>query len=760
MSSETFAPPPRDSLPLSMDGAAGGVNGGVNIGLNGIDGLNGTTDGLNDANGVCEADGTFEIASGVVGASGLEGTGLGAAGSEEGTGSHDSGTYNSGNHGDGLQILDSPETGDQSVDGEIGFTPRAPNPFERKTTQIPVNGALPTCDGPQESQPNQLSHEQTIEGDADPVNSNPVNSHPLAEQGEPQADGTGTGQKTFTKEQGGSAHSGNNEDFATRFADDDALEDQLQNDPPQDESPTNNDNGRSQSRRWSPNDYTSSNNGTCQSRKRPNTVPSASTSNGGNSNESFATTIDDRESAGDAATTESDGQSANPMFSRQNFFSALGIDDPKKDQRKEGGEPHQLPLPQENQIAPAAANGGESSSVPTEDNQDKLDAEGEESEEMNGQGDSGRRSSSREQAQENKVNEPSLVEQPVTQPAVIVPPSYDTTLVAALPSTASEAIASQTSQLFFGHHRLISQARHGQNSTNTVVQKLNGSESDYMSGVDTDGLYSYLRLFAGRQRMQASGDGLAGYRVHGYGFETGVFKVIDSEWLVGVMMSGWKGHLSLKNIGASEQLNGVRIGPFFSWQRGALHIDGALTAGYHAVDVKGHDSVNGTDYHGDFNQRDISAWLGIGYDIALTPSLTLTPMAETLMMVGNQSNFTLKGRDGNRIHVKNGTRQDRIDRLGLTLHYQVPALQYATAIRAGAGVQHNHFAPYKVAMQANSDNTLRTERQQARERKSNWYSLGIQTQLSEVRSLSFDIDGSKGSKSSAIQGSVTFEHKF
>ena len=342
---------------------------------------------------------------------------------------------------------------------------------------------------------------------------------------------------------------------------------------------------------------------------------------------------------------------------------------------------------------------------------------------------------------------------------VVIQPEYDSAMVAALPSIASEAIANHTAQLFSSHHRLISDARREHNSDRAMIQKLNGVEDEAMSGLDTDGLYSYLRLSAGRQRTSTTQD-LPGYRMSSYGFEAGVFKVLDNEWLVGVLMSGWKGKASIKSMGASDEITGLRLGPFFSWQRGNLHIDGALTVGYHTVNGKGRDSVTGTHYHGDFTMKDWSGWLGVGYDIHLSPTLILTPMAEVLYINNQQSGFALKGNNGERIKVQGGSRQDRIDRLGVVVNYQLPAQTYSTVVRAGLGVQHNHFAPYKVAMQNGNDSSSVVERKKARNGRVNWYSLGLKTQVDDMRSFAFDLDGTRGGKSNSLQATATFEYKF
>ncbi|WP_415837451.1 autotransporter domain-containing protein [Parendozoicomonas haliclonae] len=273
-----------------------------------------------------------------------------------------------------------------------------------------------------------------------------------------------------------------------------------------------------------------------------------------------------------------------------------------------------------------------------------------------------------------------------------------------------------------------------------------------------------MRVFGSRANTSQANQ-LPGYTMNSYGFEAGVFKVIDSEWIVGLMMSGQKGMASMKGMSASDDITSLRLGPFFSWQRDHLHIDGALTLGHHDVSARGRDRLTGEKYKGRFAVNDWSAWLGIGYDIPVTENLTVTPMAEIMYMDARQSVFDLKSQGKERVQVKGGHRHDRAERVGILLDYHVSTLAYETlaydtTIRAGAGIQQNHFAPYKTAMRHVDGRSEYVERRRARESRVSWYTLGLFSRLDENRSISFDLEGTQGNKSRSYGASATFEYKF
>uniref|UniRef100_UPI00248E3AED autotransporter outer membrane beta-barrel domain-containing protein n=1 Tax=Parendozoicomonas sp. Alg238-R29 TaxID=2993446 RepID=UPI00248E3AED len=362
---------------------------------------------------------------------------------------------------------------------------------------------------------------------------------------------------------------------------------------------------------------------------------------------------------------------------------------------------------------------------------------------------------------------------PQTQPQPVAPvvnkPAFDSALVAALPATAAEASSNAAMQMFAGHHRVISDFRKGRaKSADSAIERVDAGAVEALvkgglkDSLQPGGVYSYVRTYGHRGSAKMS-SGLPGYSNSGYGFDIGAFKALDTELLVGVMFSAENNKTSPKGKGGSTDMTSLRVGPFFSWKRDNFHIDGALTAGHHDVRAKGKDKISGDSYKGNFTMNDWAAWIGTGYDIhldELVPGLTLTPIAEFMYIDSRQSGFDLKSQHTDKVKVKGGSRHGRIDRYGLMMDYQVSDSQYLTSIHGGVGVQMNHFADNKTTMTHVESGNSVTEKREQRDRKLQWYTLGVNSQFSDYRSLSFDLEGTRGRESHTYGASLTFEKKF
>ncbi|MCL6271001.1 autotransporter domain-containing protein, partial [Sansalvadorimonas sp. 2012CJ34-2] len=345
-------------------------------------------------------------------------------------------------------------------------------------------------------------------------------------------------------------------------------------------------------------------------------------------------------------------------------------------------------------------------------------------------------------------------------------PEFDREMVAAMVATPVEIRNNATMQLFSGHHQMISGFRNGSKARGAAIARedmdevkrsVNGGMNLHVGGI-----YSYMRANGSRSNVDLS-NGLPGYKGKGFGFEAGVFHVVDTELLAGLMLSGQHNHASFKKSGGSVDIDTVRLGPFMSWKRGNFHIDAALTVGHSQVSAKGHDKISGEKYKGENGITDWAGWIGTGYDIHLdnfVPGLTVTPMAEFLYIDSRISGLNLKNQDKTRVKVKGGSRHDRIDRYGLMMSYVAPGSNGDLEFHGGAGIQHNHFASHKVNMTHADGTQSVTQNQEKTDRRLNWVSLGMSQKLGQDKKISFDLESTSGKHSRSYGASATFEYKF
>ncbi|MTI12655.1 autotransporter domain-containing protein, partial [Sansalvadorimonas verongulae] len=386
--------------------------------------------------------------------------------------------------------------------------------------------------------------------------------------------------------------------------------------------------------------------------------------------------------------------------------------------------------------------------------------------------------SEQESKKTSRVGEPPRNKRSATQAeavaalTIVAQPQFDSALVAALPATATETVNNATMQMFSGHHQMISNFRNGRRLGGVGLDRVDSSavEASLSSGLkgslQTDGVYSYASAYSKRGNASPARE-LPGYNNKGYGFEAGIFRVIDSELLLGVMVSAENSKLSLKGKGGSTDITSLRAGPFFSWKSDDFHIDGALTVGHHDVSAKAHDTIGDERYKGHYSMNDWAAWIGSGYDIhmdAFVSGLTITPMAEVMYIDSRSSGFGLKNDNKTRVKVQGSSRHDRIDRFGLMMDYQVPDYSnmgsYLSSVYGGFGVQTNHFADHQATMSHADGGSSVTEKRKQRDHKMQWYKLGVNSQLSDTRNLSFDLEGTRGRNSNNYGASITFEQKF
>ena len=364
--------------------------------------------------------------------------------------------------------------------------------------------------------------------------------------------------------------------------------------------------------------------------------------------------------------------------------------------------------------------------------------------------------------------ETDVIPQPVTAvEASVAQPVFDSALVAALPGTAVEIVNNSAAQMFSGHYQTISNLRSDHLTagagierldTKSVAQSVNGGLQE---SLQVGGTYSYVRSY-GRIGSAQAASAHPGYANKGYGFELGAFKMIDAELMVGVAGVAENNKASLKAKNGSVDVTSLRVGPFFSWKSTNLHINGALMVGYHEVSAKGRDQISGDSYKGSFSINDWTASIGTGYDIhldAFVPGLTLTPTAEFTYINSRTSGFELKSDHKHRVKVQGNSQHGRINRFGLMMDYQLPAAQYLTSIHGGFGVQKNHFSDDTIAM-ISVTGASTTERRKQRDRQLQWYKLGVSSQLTGMRSLSLDMEGSRSRNSRSYSASITFEQKF
>ncbi len=345
---------------------------------------------------------------------------------------------------------------------------------------------------------------------------------------------------------------------------------------------------------------------------------------------------------------------------------------------------------------------------------------------------------------------------------------YDSGMVADLAGTAIEGRNQSAVALFSGHHRMMQGFRNGYGvGIRSSLQRVDAGavEEEVKQGLgsasalEIGAAYNYMRIYGGRGTAKA-GKGLSGFSQNSFGFEAGLFRVVNTELMVGLMLGAESAKTSLKGSSGSTERTSVRIGPFVSWQRGNFHIDGALTVGRHDMRAKGRDTVSNTVMKGNYSMNEWAASLNVGYDIHFddVPGLTLTPMAEFLYMDTRTPGYSLKSGSGEHVKVKGGSRHDRIDRFGMMLNYQVPGAN--TEVYGGAGIQRNHFGSNSTTMAHSNDGVSVTERRKQRDRSLQWYTLGVTSQLDEARSLSLSLEGTHGSNSSSYGLSASYTYRF
>ena len=351
--------------------------------------------------------------------------------------------------------------------------------------------------------------------------------------------------------------------------------------------------------------------------------------------------------------------------------------------------------------------------------------------------------------------------------APVAQPVFDSALVAALPGTAAEVVNNSAAQMFSGHYQTIASLRSGHLTAGAGIERLDAKsvaqsvKGGLKESLQVGGTYGYVRSYGKVGSAQAT-SAHSGYANKGYGFELGTFKVVDAELMVGVMAAAENNKASLKGKNGSVDVTSLRVGPFFSWKHNNLHIDGALMIGHHEVSAKGRDQISGNSYKGGFGMNDWTASIGTGYDIhldAFVPGLTLTPTAEFTYINSRTSGFNLKSDHKHQVKVQGNSQHGRIDRFGIMMDYQLPAAQYLASIHGGFGIQKNHFTENAITMVPAGGNST-TERRKQRDRQLQWYKLGVSSQLTGMRSLSLDMEGSRSRNSRGYSASVTFEQKF
>ena len=253
-------------------------------------------------------------------------------------------------------------------------------------------------------------------------------------------------------------------------------------------------------------------------------------------------------------------------------------------------------------------------------------------------------------------------------------------------------------------------------------------------------------------------NGLPGGSISGQGLSTGVFCQLSPEMVAGMMFSVSKNAMGFDQ-GGSGKVSSISAGPFISYSLDNWHIDAALSVSRDNYEVR--RKGIGSELKSEFSGTSLTGYLGTGYDIHLdhwTQGLTLTPMAELMLIHSRHGDYREQGSAQEALQVKSASNRQLIGRLGFEAGYLFPNLEKPTEIKTRFGVQHQKMSSQSTSYQLPTG-TEEQIRIPAMSERSFFTGLGIQRQLGEHSRIALNYTGNHSARGNSHGFQLEFEKK-
>ena len=253
---------------------------------------------------------------------------------------------------------------------------------------------------------------------------------------------------------------------------------------------------------------------------------------------------------------------------------------------------------------------------------------------------------------------------------------------------------------------------------------------------------------------------LPGGSISGQGLSAGVFYQLNPDLVTGMMLSVNKNAMSFDQ-GDSGKITSISAGPFMSYSLNDWHIDAALTMSHDDYELK-RKGITATELKSEFSGTTLTGYLATGYDIHLdhwAQGLTLTPMAEFMLIRSRRGDYREQGNARESVRVKSATNTQMISRLGMEAGYLLSNLEKPTEIKTRFGVQLQNMPAQNGSYQLSTGATGQL-RVPAMSERSLFTGLELQRQMGQHSKIAMSYNGTFSANGNSHGLQLEFEKKF
>lgn len=190
-------------------------------------------------------------------------------------------------------------------------------------------------------------------------------------------------------------------------------------------------------------------------------------------------------------------------------------------------------------------------------------------------------------------------------------------------------------------------------------------------------------------------------------------------------------------------------------------MDAALSISRDDYELK-RKGIIGSELKSEFSGSTLTGYLAPGYDIHLdhwAKGLTLTPMAELMLIHSRHNAYQEKGNRHESLQVKSASNNQVISRLGFEVGYLFPNLEKPTEIKTRFGVQYQTMSAQNTGYQLPTA-TMGQLTVPAMNERSLFTGVGIQRKMGEHSKMVLNYNGTHSKNGNSPGFQVECEKKF
>ncbi|MBT7171050.1 MAG: autotransporter domain-containing protein [Phycisphaerales bacterium] len=251
-----------------------------------------------------------------------------------------------------------------------------------------------------------------------------------------------------------------------------------------------------------------------------------------------------------------------------------------------------------------------------------------------------------------------------------------------------------------------------------------------------------------------------GYEFCAYGIAAGVDMKVSDNFLLGFAFSYEHKTIDFSHGQGDGDMDSYRFGPYASFRDGPAFLTASVNLGLHTTDYRRYtDFGEGGDHEGDFSMWDITAAMTVGYDIALAPGTTLTPMGTVTYSFINRESFKEDGQLLTAVDYDAVRECALSTRLGARLSHKGELLGMPANLQLEAGWQHEYlYQSARVSGTLQGQDLLGGFKADVETTAPDvfYYGVGFGMRLDSNTSMAFRYQGQMASDMVEHLGSVSF----